>query len=479
MNKAELLKKFFNNACNEQEAELAMQYLEEEPGLLDELLNKSEWDEIDTSVPLRPALENEIKRKVYSKTSKPVYTILRPVLAYAALLAAAFFGLMYFNQTEKIQVDNTISASDIKISSTNEIVNNTTGIKVFTLADNSSVQLYPGSSIMYEKEFKVNRKIHLSGKAIFNVTKNTQSPFVVHSGEISTTALGTRFMVDNSNDVSKVNVKLFEGRVVVQPIDDRLQIQQTFLEAGQQCFVDIHTSLVTVTSLNAKQQLAQNIKTSFKKKNVAALGNGNETLEFSKMPMPQVLNNLQDVFGRKIYFNKDDFDENLLTGSFSVKDSLMNILRMIAVMNDLQIELKGDSINVYKQFRNIQQDKKVAVDDQHSVFNNTTLQQKIALPGMTTVPPFESNAVELQNNAIIVGESDIRFTGISLPVLIAELQKQTKRKIYFKEEELEHINFTGSIPFKSPIGNTLSAICHSNGLKLTVKNRSYYISKVE
>lgn len=40
MNKAELLKKFFNNACNEQEAELAMQYLEEEPGLLDELLNK-------------------------------------------------------------------------------------------------------------------------------------------------------------------------------------------------------------------------------------------------------------------------------------------------------------------------------------------------------------------------------------------------------------------------------------------------------
>ena len=479
MDKAELLKKFLNNACNEQEAKLAMQYLEEEPGLLDELLNKAEWDEIDTSFPLHPGLESEIKRKVYNKIRKPVYTILRPVFGYAALLAAVFFGLLYFNQTGKIQVDNPVSASDIKISSTNKIINNTSGIKVFTLADNSSVQLYPGSSITYEKAFSADRKIHLSGKAIFNVTKNTESPFVVYSGEISTTALGTRFMVDNSNDITKVNVKLFEGRVVVQPIDDRPQIQPTFLEAGQQCFVDINTSLVTVTSLNAKLQLAQNIKTSYKKKNVAALGNGNEILEFSKMPMPQVLNNLQEVFGRKIYFNKDDFDENLLTGSFSVKDSLMNILRMIAVMNDLQIELKGDSINVSKQNKNIQQDKKIAAYDQRGITGKAILQQKLALPEMTTDAPFENNAIMLQNNEIIVSENGIQFTGISLPALIAELQKQTKRKIYFNEAELEHINFTGSIPYKTSIGSTLSAICLSNGLKLTVKNRSYYVSKVE
>lgn len=479
MDKADLLKKFLNNACNEQEAKLAMQYLEEEPGLMDELLNKSEWDEIDLSVPLHPELENEIKRNVYRKTRKPVYTILRPVLAYAALLAAAFFGLMYFNQKEKVQVDNTISASGIKISSTNKIVNNTTGIKVFTLADNSSVQLYPGSSIIYEKAFTANRKIHLSGKAIFNVTKNIESPFVVHSGEISTTALGTQFLVDNSNDITRVNVKLFEGRVVVQPIEGGVQFQQTFLEAGQQCFVDISTSLVKVESIFTKQHLAWNKKSSIKTNNVISVNKGNDVLEFTKMPMPQVLNNLQEVFGRKIYFNKNDIDENLFTGSFTVKDSLMNILSMIALMNDLHIELNNDSINVSKLNRNIHQENKDASYEQHNVVDKATLQQKIALPEMTNVPFFELNTVELQKNEIIVGENGIGFTGISLPGLFEELQKQTKRKIYFNEEELKHINFTGSIPYKSSIGSTLSAICLSNGLKLTVKNRSYYISKVE
>lgn len=479
MDKADLLQKFLNNACNEQEAKLAMQYLEEEPELLDELLCKSEWDEIDSSVPLYPALKNEIKRKVFRKTRKPVSTILRPVLAYAALLAAAFFGLMYFNHTGKIKDDNTISAADVTISPSIRIDNNSPQVKVLTLADNSSVHLYPGSYIVYEKAFVTNRKIHLSGKAIFNVTKNTESPFIVHSGEISTTALGTRFMVDNSMDDKKINVKLFEGRVVVQPIDGSVHIQQTFLEAGQQCFVDIKTSLVKVESLFTTQHLANHKKSSIKTNNIISINKGNDVLEFTKMPMPQVLNSLQAVFGRKIYYKKEDIDENLLTGSFSVKDSLMNILSMIAVMNDLQIELNGDSINVSKQNRNIHLENKVAFYEQHNVFDKAALQQKIALPEIANVPVFESNGIEQQNNEIILGENDIRFTGISLPDLFAELQKQTKRKIYFNEEELKHINFTGSIPYKSSIGSTLSAVCLSNGLKLTVKNRSYYISKAE
>jgi Fe2+-dicitrate sensor, membrane component len=478
MDKADLLKKFLSNACNEEEAKLAMQYLEEEPGLMDEILNKAEWDDIDTSAPLMPVLENEIKGKIYRKTYQPVYRVLKPTLASAAMLAVIFFGFMYFNKTEKIIDNNIISTAEAQISSTNKVENNTQVIKVLTLADNSTVHLYPGSSIIYERAFADNRKIQLSGKAIFSVTKNTESPFVVYSGEISTTALGTKFLVDNSNDISRVNVKLFEGRVVIQPADGRLQIQQTYLEAGQQCFVDIKANIVKVESIFASRQLAQKIKSTLKKRNVTAIVNENEILEFSKMPMPQVLNNLKKVFGREIYFNKDDMDENLFTGSFSVKDSLMNILRTIAVMNDMQIDLKGDSINVSKKIKNVQQQNKAAVYDQHKGAGKIPLQQKMALPELTlSLPAGENIPVSQPNKEMVVGESGIVFTGISLPGLFAELQKQTKRKIYFNEEELQHINFTGSISYKNSVGSTLSAICLSNGLKLTIKNRSYYISK--
>src|SRR5690606_10676634 len=44
MDKKKLFKKFLNNQCNSQEAELVSQLLMEEPHLLDELLSEEEWD---------------------------------------------------------------------------------------------------------------------------------------------------------------------------------------------------------------------------------------------------------------------------------------------------------------------------------------------------------------------------------------------------------------------------------------------------
>lgn len=479
MDKADLLKKFLNNACNEQEAELAMQYLEQEPELLDALLNKSEWDEIDASKPLVPGLQNEIKRKIYRKTYKTAYRFLKPVFASAAMFAAIFFGILYINDSGNLKIDNDPYITKAQDLPTNKIENLTGEIKIFPMDDNSVVHLYPNSSIIYKTAFTANRQIHLKGKAVFFVTKNPESPFVVHSGEISTTALGTQFLVDNSQDIKKINVKLFEGRVVVRSNEASLQIQETFLEAGQQCFVDINNMLVKVETIITSGQLAQKKSSTTRLKVISHVSKQIKNLEYIKMPIPGVLNNLQAVFGRKIYFNEEEIADNLLTGTFSQNDSLISILRMIAEMNDLQIDLKGDSINISKKPVNIPRDSKVSAGKASTIDNKNSLQSKMPSSLMPPSLLKIDNIILLQGNKVSVGENSIQFTGISLPGLLDELQKQTKRKIYFNEEELKHINFTGSIPFKSSVGSTLSALCTSNGLKLTVKNKSYYISKNE
>jgi transmembrane sensor len=351
MTKTALLNKFINNKCNEEETKLVLQWLDEEPWLLDALLNKTEWDESDHSAPLYPGLEKEMKREIISKTvHHPFYRLIKPVMAAAAILVI-FLGLVLLNKTNNEVTVNKPHAATQPAQPVRERIENLSGnIQEISLQDLSTVSLYPGSVIVFEKAFTHNRQIHLQGKAIFAVTKNAASPFTVHSGAISTTALGTKFLVDNSVDSNHINVKLFEGRVVIQAANDRLQIGDTYLAAGEECHVNVMSSIVKVNSLVPHKTLASH---RVGKKDQAHSGKASSAavLNFSNIALPVVLDSLQKAFNREIKFNAANIDAIYFTGSFSLSDSLEKILKVIAVMNGLQVNSDGNSIKVSKEIK--------------------------------------------------------------------------------------------------------------------------------
>jgi hypothetical protein len=45
----ELIWKFFRNECTAEEKDLVVQYLEENPGVLEEYLSKEDWELFETS----------------------------------------------------------------------------------------------------------------------------------------------------------------------------------------------------------------------------------------------------------------------------------------------------------------------------------------------------------------------------------------------------------------------------------------------
>src|SRR5690606_18082388 len=71
------------------------------------------------------------------------------------------------------------------------------GIKLTkVLPDGSKVTLNSNSSISYTEGFtESTREIKLKGEAFFQVTKDPARPFIVHTGNIATTALGTSFNI--------------------------------------------------------------------------------------------------------------------------------------------------------------------------------------------------------------------------------------------------------------------------------------------
>src|SRR5690606_14332062 len=69
------------------------------------------------------------------------------------------------------------------------------GMKLIkVLPDGSRVVLNSRSSITYSTDFgNGQREMFLLGEAFFEVAKDTLRPFIVHTGNLSTRALGTSF----------------------------------------------------------------------------------------------------------------------------------------------------------------------------------------------------------------------------------------------------------------------------------------------
>ena len=84
------------------------------------------------------------------------------------------------------------------------------------LPDGSTVLLNGDSRLNYDKDFGVsNREVTLSGEAYFDV-RHDRLPFIVHTGKVRTTVLGTAFNIRAYKDQHDIKVTVTRGRVKVE-----------------------------------------------------------------------------------------------------------------------------------------------------------------------------------------------------------------------------------------------------------------------
>ena len=98
------------------------------------------------------------------------------------------------------------------------IKENPAGQKVrINLPDGSIAWLNGASKVGYEAHFDDSiRLVELKGEAFFEVMKDASRPFVVHSGHLWTTALGTSFNINAYPDENTVRISLVSGKVKVE-----------------------------------------------------------------------------------------------------------------------------------------------------------------------------------------------------------------------------------------------------------------------
>lgn len=94
-----------------------------------------------------------------------------------------------------------------------------------TLPDGTQVQLNAGTALEYPQVFgRGIRRVKLSGEAMFEVSHDTQRPFVVETFASEIEVLGTKFNVLSDEEHSRFNTTLVEGNVRVRSLFDPVQV---------------------------------------------------------------------------------------------------------------------------------------------------------------------------------------------------------------------------------------------------------------
>lgn len=81
------------------------------------------------------------------------------------------------------------------------------------LPDSTMVFLNGGTSLAYADNFLINRKVELSGEALFEVRKNINSQFTVHTDYIDVDVFGTKFNVKAYTEDPEIEISLLEGNI--------------------------------------------------------------------------------------------------------------------------------------------------------------------------------------------------------------------------------------------------------------------------
>lgn len=176
-------------------------------------------DDLEASVP--------VSKNRSAKTSHPNTIILklRPILAVAAsvlVLAGAFW--LYKAKLSNKPTDNLAMAEKHTAPGEKKKIN---------LPDGTAVTLNVSSSLRIANSFGDDkREVYLDGEAFFDVKRDPQKPFIVHTGKIATQVLGTHFNVSAYQNDSNITVSLVQGKVQVDMNNDLSK--RIILDPGKQ-----------------------------------------------------------------------------------------------------------------------------------------------------------------------------------------------------------------------------------------------------
>ncbi|ANH83567.1 hypothetical protein A8C56_23645 [Niabella ginsenosidivorans] len=161
---------------------------------VDKTYLRKRWEALKEKTAELPARSAVIRSTAQSR--------LKYLLAAASVAAIVLLSVFYFVNRDKVNAKDVVVATRPGSKSS------------MKLPDGSVVWLNAGSEISYGKDFgKTSRDVKLSGEAYFDVTHDSDHPFIVHTNNFDIKVLGTAFNVKAYSSDQESETTLVRGSI--------------------------------------------------------------------------------------------------------------------------------------------------------------------------------------------------------------------------------------------------------------------------
>ncbi|NJD21706.1 MAG: DUF4974 domain-containing protein [Melioribacter sp.] len=203
---------------------------------------------------------------------------------------------------------------------------------IVSLSDGSRIILNADSKLKYPEHFtNSSREVFLEGEAYFEIHHDTTNPFIVHSGNLSTKVLGTKFNVSAFPNEKEISVSLVEGKVEVAKKEADSEERIVILKPRQQLVYNKVKEISTFDQFDEQ----------------TAVGWKDNKLVFRKEPFASVLVKLERTYGVKFELQDKSFSSQKITANFQ-NESLWTVSESLKKLTGLQYKTVKEN-NVTKK----------------------------------------------------------------------------------------------------------------------------------
>lgn len=282
----------------------------DDPGKLTDLLS-----ERDLSV-----LNDRIKSKIDSRTGTPV--------------KISIFRMTWFRVAASVLIVTTIAA--IFLTKSSSPLNSPSALrrqvpvivavnKFIELNDGTTVVLRTGSTLKVNADYnKKERVVTLIGEGYFDVKHNASKKFIVRTGGVTTTVLGTAFNIKAYPGQKSITVTVTRGLVSVAKNGRQIALLKPSMQ------------------INATPQNSQEAPIVTNIDNVTKWVS--EDMKFSNMSFSKLANRLSERYHVTVSFKNPALGGCPITGRFKGTESLTDVLDILTVARNASYTLQDNHV---------------------------------------------------------------------------------------------------------------------------------------
>jgi ferric-dicitrate binding protein FerR (iron transport regulator) len=200
--------------------------------------------------------------------------------------------------------------------------------RLVRLPDGSTVIVSAGSKLNYASSFDGmnERKVYLEGQAYFDIKSNPSKPFIVYTGSLVTTVLGTAFNVKALPGEAEITVTVTRGKVKVSDPSAVLG----YVTPNEQIVYD--------------KRKAQSVQRTVEAESIVQWKE--QDMLFDDVTVSEATQLLEERFKVKITFADSMIKSNRFTTTFQHNASLEQVLTSICEFNNANYQYNDDDASV-------------------------------------------------------------------------------------------------------------------------------------